>query len=430
MHILDELAARGLVADVTDRDALKKLLSDERVTLYAGYDPTFPSLHVGNLVPVIMQARLQRAGHRPIILVGGATGMVGDPSGKSAERNLLGDDQIAENLAGIRAQFTRFLDFGAGPTGAVIVNNADWTRGVGFLEFLRDIGKYLTINYMMAKDSVRARLEGETGISYTEFSYMLLQAFDFVHLARAYGCRLQVGGSDQYGNITAGCELSRKMGGAQLFGLTAPLLLDSTGQKMGKTSTGERVWLDADRTPPYSFYQYFLNVTDEEVARLLKIFSFRPLAEIDEILRAHDADRGQRVAQRELARELTTWVHGAEETARVEEASRILFGGSLDGVQERTLELLTKVVPVVEVDRTELANGIGLIELLSRTVAESKGAARRLVQQGGAYVNNVRVSDAERKVTTADLVTPTLLVVRGGRKDYRLVRAAAPGKHP
>jgi tyrosyl-tRNA synthetase len=424
MHILDELAARGLVADVTDRDALKKLLSDERVTLYAGYDPTFPSLHVGNLVPVIMQARLQRAGHKPIILVGGATGMVGDPSGKSVERNLLGDDQIAENLAGIRAQFTRFLDFGAGPTGAVIVNNADWTRGVGFLEFLRDIGKYLTINYMMAKDSVRARLEGETGISYTEFSYMLLQAFDFVHLAKAHGCRLQVGGSDQYGNITAGCELSRKMGGAQLFGLTAPLLLDSTGQKMGKTSTGERVWLDADRTPPYSFYQYFFNVTDEEAPRLLKIFSFRPLEEIDELLRMHDGDRSQRVAQRELARELTTWVHGAEETARVEEASRIMFGGSLEGVKERTLELLTKVVPVVEIDRAELANGIGLIDLLCRTVADSKSAARRLVQQGGAYVNNVRISDAERKVTTADLVTPTLLVIRGGRKDYRLVRAA------
>ena len=428
MHILDELAARGLTADVTDRDGLKKLLSDERVAFYVGYDPTSPSLHVGNLVPVIMQARLQRAGHKPIVLVGGATGMVGDPSGKSVERNLLGDVEIEANLAGIRSQFTRFLDFGAGPTGAVIVNNADWTRGVGYLEFLRDIGKYLTINYMMAKDSVRARLEGETGISYTEFSYMLLQAFDFVHLAKAHGCRLQVGGSDQYGNITAGCELSRKMGGAQLFGLTAPLLLDSSGQKMGKTSTGERVWLDPERTPPYSFYQYFFNVTDEEAPRLLKIFSFRPLAEIDELVRAHDADRSQRAAQRELARELTTWVHGAEETARVEEASRILFGGTLEGVHERTLELLTKVVPVVEIARTELKTGIALVDLLCRTVAESKSAARRLVQQGGAYLNNVRVSDGERKVTTADLVTPTLLVVRGGRKDYRLVRATGPAK--
>jgi tyrosyl-tRNA synthetase len=428
MHILDELAARGLVADVTDRDGLKKLLSAERVTFYVGYDPTFPSLHVGNLVPMVMQARLQRAGHRPIVLVGGATGMVGDPSGKSAERNLLGDDVLAANVAGMRSQLSRFLDFGSGPTGAVLVNNADWTRGVGYLEFLRDIGKYLTINYMMAKDSVRARLESEAGISYTEFSYMLLQAFDFVHLAKAYGCRLQAGGSDQYGNITAGCELSRKMGGPQLFGLTAPLLLDSSGQKMGKTSTGERVWLDAERTPPYSFYQYFLNVTDEEAARLLKIFSFRSLEEIEELARAHDADRSQRVAQRELARELTSWVHGAEETARVEEASRIMFGGSLEGVQERALELLTKVVPVVEIQRSELAKGIALVELLTRTVAESKSAARRLVQQGGAYINNVRITDGERKVTTADLVTPTLLVVRGGRKDYRLVRAAEATK--
>ncbi|HET7608664.1 MAG TPA: tyrosine--tRNA ligase [Gammaproteobacteria bacterium] len=428
MHILDELAARGLVADVTDRDGLKKLLADERVTFYVGYDPTSPSLHVGNLVPMIVQARLQRAGHKPIVLIGGATGMVGDPSGKSAERNLLGDAELEANIAGMRSQLSRFLDFGAGPTGAVLVNNADWTRGVGYLEFLRDVGKYLTINYMMAKDSVRSRLESEAGISYTEFSYMLLQAFDFVHLAKAYGCRLQAGGSDQYGNITAGCELSRKMGGPQLFGLTAPLLLDSSGQKMGKTSTGERVWLDAERTPPYSFYQYFLNVTDEDAARLLKIFSLRPLAEIDELVRSHDADRSQRLAQRELARELTTWVHGAEETARVEQASRIMFGGTLEGVEERTLELLTKVVPVVEIDRKELENGIALIELLTRTVAESKTAARRLVQQGGAYINNVRVTEGERKIGLGDLVTPTLLVVRGGRKDYRLVRAAASAK--
>lgn len=423
MHILDNLTVRGFVADVTDRDALRQALSAGPVTFYAGYDPTSPSLHVGNLVVIALQAHLQRAGHKPIVVVGGATGMVGDPSGKSAERNLLGDDEIAANLAGIRSQFQRFLDFGPGPSGALVVNNADWTRGVGYLEFLRDVGKHLTINYMMAKESVRARLASESGISYTEFSYMLLQAFDFVHLAKANGCRLQVGGSDQYGNITAGCELSRKMGGPQLFGLTAPLLLDSAGQKMGKTSAGERVWLDGERTSPYSFYQYFFNVTDEEAPRLLKLFSFRPLAELDELARAHDADRSQRLAQRELARELTNWVHSAEETARVEEASRILFGGSLDGVHERTLELLTKVVPVVEIDRTELANGVGLVDLLCRTVAESKSAARRLVQQGGAYVNNVRITDADRRVSTADLVTPTLLVVRGGRKDYRLVRA-------
>jgi tyrosyl-tRNA synthetase len=425
MQILDELAARGLVADVTDRDGLAKLLGSERVTFYAGYDPTSASLHVGHLVPMFVQARLQRAGHTPIVVVGGATGMVGDPSGKSAERNLLGDDELAANVRGIHAQLSRFLDFGSGPGGAVIVNNADWTRGVGYLEFLRDVGKHLTVNYMLAKDSVRARLEGDTGISYTEFSYMLLQAWDFVHLSRAYGCRLQVGGSDQYGNITAGCELSRKMGGPQLFGLTAPLLLDSSGQKMGKTSTGERVWLDADLTSPYAFYQYFFNVSDEDAPRLLRLFSMQPLPELEEIARAHDADRSQRQAQRVLAQTMTTWVHGAGETARVEEASRILFGGSLDGVQERTLELLAKVVPVIDVDATELASGIAVVELLSRTVADSKSAARRLLQQGGAYINNVRVTDGERKVTSTDLATPTMLVVRGGRKDYRLVRVAS-----
>jgi tyrosyl-tRNA synthetase len=422
MPILDELEARGLLADVTDRAGLAELLAQGPVTFYVGYDPTSSSLHVGNLVPVMLQVRLQRAGHKPIVLVGGATGMIGDPSGKSAERNLMSDEELNRNLAGIRAQLARFLDFSPAPTGAIIVNNADWTRPISFLEFLRDIGKYLTVNYMMAKESVRARLEGETGISYTEFSYMLLQAFDFVHLSKAHGCRLQAGGSDQYGNITAGCELSRKMGGPQLYGLTAPLLLDSTGQKMGKTSTGERVWLDAQRTSPYAFYQYWLNVADDDVPRLLRLFSLKSLSEIEEILRTHDADRSQRVGQRELARGMTSWVHGEDELARVEEASRVMFGGSLDGVQAGTLELLASVVPVVEVPRSELSSGIGIVDLLSRTVAESKSAARRLVQQGGAYVNNVRIGDLEHKVTTEHLATPTMLVVRGGRKDYRLVR--------
>ena len=420
--ILEELEARGLLADVTDRAGLAELFAKGPVSFYVGYDPTSPSLHVGSLVPVILQVRLQRAGHKPIVLVGGATGMVGDPSGKSAERNLLSDQDLNTNLAGIRAQLSRFLDFSPGPTGAVMVNNADWTRGVGFLEFLRDVGKYLTINYMMAKDSVRARLESEQGISYTEFSYMLLQAFDFVQLSKSHGCRLQAGGSDQYGNITAGCELSRKMGGAQLYGLTAPLLLDSTGQKMGKTSTGERVWLDAERTSPYAFYQHWLNVSDEDVPRLLKLFSLKSLPEIDDVLRAHDADRSQRVGQRELARGMTNWVHGEDEVARVEEASRVMFGGSLEGIQERTLTLLAQVIPVVEIARSELSAGIGIVDLLSRTVADSKSAARRLVQQGGAYINNVRVSDLEHKVSVEHLATPTMLVVRGGRKDYRLVR--------
>ena len=310
MQILDELAARGLLADVTDRAGLTDLLAKESVTAYAGFDPTSSSLHVGSLVPVILLKRLQLAGHRPIIVVGGATGMVGDPSGKSDERNLLDDATLQANVIGIRDQLARLLDFEDPRIGAVMTNNADWTRGVSLLEFMRDIGKYLTVNYMMAKDSVKNRLDNESGISWTEFSYMLLQAFDFVELNKQYGCRLQVGGSDQYGNITAGTELSRKMGRTQLFGLTAPLLLDSTGQKMGKTSTGERIWLDAARTPPFEFYKYWFNVSDADVGRFLKMFSLRPLAELDELLAEHDRDRAKHVAQRELAETLPSGPEG------------------------------------------------------------------------------------------------------------------------
>lgn len=421
--LLDDLKWRGLLYQNTDEVA--DALSSGPISGYIGFDPTAASLHIGSLLQIMLLVRLQKHGHRPVALVGGGTGLIGDPGGKAAERPLSDAATVSANTEAIRKQLERFLDF-SGSNAARMIDNAEWLVELRAIDFMRDVGKHFTVNYMLAKDSVKGRME--SGISYTEFSYMLLQAFDFVHLSRAHGCRLQVGGSDQYGNITAGCELSRKMGGPQLFGLTAPLLLDSTGQKMGKTATGERVWLDTERTSPYAFYQYFFNVTDEEAPRLLKLFSFRPLTELDELLRTHDADRGPRLAQRELAREFTTWVHGAEETARVEEASRIMFGGSLDGVHERTLELLTKVVPVVEVDRNELANGIPLLDLLCRTVADSKSAARRLVQQGGAYVNNVRVTDAERKIGTADLITPTLLVVRGGRKDYRLVRAAGTKK--
>jgi tyrosyl-tRNA synthetase len=422
MAILDELSARGLFADCTDRNGLADLMTNHApVSAYAGYDPTAASLHVGHLVPTILLKRLQMAGHRPIIVVGGATGMVGDPSGKSEERNLLDDATIAVNVAGIRAQFERLLDFDR----ALMVNNADWTRNVGYLEFLRDIGKHLTINYMLAKDSVRARLEGESGISFTEFSYMLLQAFDFVHLQKAHGCRLQVGGSDQYGNITAGCELGRKLGLPQLYGLTAPLLLDSTGQKMGKTASGEKVWLDPKLTSAYAFYQYWLNVTDADAPRLLRIFSLRPLAELDELLVAHDADRAKRTAQRELARAMTSWVHGDAAIERVERASRVMFGGELSGLTDADLGELAGTIPTVEIARGELQAGVPIVDLLVRLgIEDSKGAARRLVTQGGAYVNNVRVADEKRRVDLSDLATETLLVVRGGKKDYRLVRAS------
>lgn len=423
MGLLDELELRGLLAEVTHRDELARLIAGESIALYAGYDPTASSLHIGNLVPTMLLKRFQLAGHRPVILVGGATGMIGDPSGKSDERNLLDDATLAANVAGIRAELARLFDFDDPATGAVLVNNIDWTRGVGYLEFLRDIGKHLTINYMMAKDSVKSRLEGESGISYTEFSYMLLQAFDFVQLAKLHRCRLQVGGSDQYGNITAGVELSHKMRGPQLFGLVAPLLLDASGNKMGKSATGERIWLDPARTRPYDFYQYWFNITDADAPRFLRMFSFRALAEIDEILREHDVDRSKRIAQRELARGLTAWVHGDAPVIGIEAANRIMFGGAaLAELAPAELDALATTLPTLDLARADLAAGIPLIDLLARTVADSKGAARRLMSEGGAYINDVQIKSLDHKVTLADLATERLLVVRKGKRTYHLVR--------
>ncbi|HEY3806058.1 MAG TPA: tyrosine--tRNA ligase [Kofleriaceae bacterium] len=425
MLVLDELDARGLFASCTDRTGLAELLASHApVTAYAGYDPTSPSLHVGNLVPTILLKRLQLAGHRPIIVVGGATGMIGDPSGKSEERNLLDAATLATNVAGIRAQLGKLLDFEPGPTGAQLANNYDWTVGISYLEFLRDVGKHLTVNYMTAKDSVSARLESDSGISYTEFSYMLLQAFDFVHLAESHGCRLQVGGNDQYGNITAGCELQRKLGRTQLFGWTAPLLLDSSGQKMGKTASGEKIWLDAARTTPFAFYQYWLNTTDDDAPRFLRMFSLEPIARIDALLAGHDADRSKRLAQRELARAMTSWVHGADSIAQIESASGEIFGGDISKLGDAELEAMSGTIPSIEIPRSELEAGIALIDLLVRAgLEDSKSAARRQITQGGASVNNVVITDVTKKVAIADLLTPTRLVLRKGRKQYRIVRA-------
>lgn len=426
MQLLDELDARGLLANCTDRGNLAKILDQEApVSAYAGYDPTSPSLHVGNLVPTILLKRLQLAGHRPIVVVGGATGMVGDPSGKSEERNFLDDDTLATNVAGIHSQLARLLDFAPSPTGAIIVNNADWTRSVSYLEFLRDVGKYLTVNYMTAKDSVRARLEGDHGISYTEFSYMLLQAFDFVHLAKTYNCRLQVGGNDQFGNITAGCELQRKRGtGAALYGLTAPLLLDASGQKMGKTSTGERIWLDPARTTPFAFYQYWLNVSDADAPRLLRMFSLEPLDQLDDLLKAHDVDRSQRIAQRALARAMTTWVHSRDAIAKIETASTDFFSGDLTNISDDELTAIAGTIPTIDIPRAELEAGISLVDLLVRSgLEDSKGKARQQISQGGAYINNAAITDVHKQVNNADLLTATRLVLRKGKKTYRILRA-------
>jgi tyrosyl-tRNA synthetase len=294
---------------------------------------------------------------------------------------------------------------------------------LSFIAFLRDIGKLLSINYMIGKESVRSRLEDrEQGISYTEFSYMLLQAYDFVHLADKYGCKLQAGGSDQYGNITAGCELSRKMGGAQLYGLVAPLLLDSSGAKMGKTTTGERVDLDPATFSPYRFYQYWFNLPDQDAIDNLRRFSLRPLPEIEDVIRVHDQDRSTRTAQREVARAMTAWVHGDAAIAPVEAAGRVMFGETLEGLTDADLGALAGVVPTIDLPRAELAGGVALVDLLARSFGESKGASRRLVAQGGAYVNNVPITDVERRITLADLATETMLVLSSGRKNRRLVR--------
>ena len=424
-NILPELEARGLIADVSNRDELGAAMAAGNVPHYAGHDPTATSLHVGHLIPIVIQRRLQLAGHSPIAVVGGATGMIGDPSGRSAERNLLDRETLAANVAGIRAQLARFLDFDPGPAAATLTNNADWFEGVGFIDFLRDVGKHVTVNYMLAKESVRSRLEDrDSGLSFTEFSYMLLQAWDFVVLSRQHACRLQVGGSDQWGNITAGIELSRKLGGPQLWGVTAPLLLDASGEKMGKTSTGERVWLDPARTTPYAFYQYFVNVDDALAPSLLKKFSFRPLAELDEVIATHDADRSKRHCQRELARDISRWVHGDEGLRRAEVATRLMFGGGLGDLRDADLDPLASEIGCTEVTRGELDAGIGVVDLLVKsTLCSSKGEARRLIGQGGVSVGDERVTAVDRSITTADLGTESYLLLRSGKKHYRLIKA-------
>jgi tyrosyl-tRNA synthetase len=424
-NILPELEARGLVADVSSRDELGAALAAGNVPHYAGHDPTATSLHIGHLIPVVIQRRLQLAGHRPIAVVGGATGMIGDPSGKSNERQLLDADTLAHNVGCIRAQLGRFLDFDPGVAGAVMANNADWFSGVSFIDFLRDVGKHVTVNYMLAKESVRARLEDrDQGISYTEFSYMLLQAWDFVVLSRQHGCRLQVGGSDQWGNITAGIELGRRLGEPHLYGVTAPLLLDASGQKMGKTATGERIWLDPALTSPYALYQYIVNVDDVLAPSLLKKLSFRPLEELDEIIRAHDTDRARRLAQRELAHDLTTWVHGAAGLRRAELATRLMFGGGIGDLRDEELEPLASDIGCTDVPRAELDAGVNVVDLLVRTgLTKSKGDARRLIAGGGVSLGDERITAVDRQITAADLATSSFLLLRTGKRNYQLVRA-------
>ncbi|MGH7584801.1 MAG: tyrosine--tRNA ligase [Gemmatimonadales bacterium] len=415
--LLEVLTERRLVQEATP--GLAARLARGPITGYAGFDPTADSLHVGNLVPVMALAWLQRTGGSPIALVGGATGLVGDPSGKRSERPLLDPATVAANAAAIRTQLSRFLDFD-GPSPAMMANNAEWLGGLGLLDFLRDAGKHFTIGWMLQKESVRSRLEG--GISLTEFVYMALQAYDFAHLRRTRGCELQVGGSDQWGNITAGIELIGKRDGGEAHGLVLPLLTTASGTKFGKTEAGN-IWLDPARTSPYQFYQFWLNADDRDADRLLRTFTFLPLPEIAGTMRAQAADPAARSAQRLLADELTARVHGTEVLRRVREASRLLFGADdIAGATAEVLEVIAGEVPTSALDPEALARGLPIADaLVSAGLATSKADARRGIQQQGFSVNGIRLAEADRRLTAGDLLHGRYVVLQKGRKNYAML---------
>lgn len=422
MHdIYADLEWRGLIHQATDASFLREWLQTGCRTVYAGFDPTADSLHVGSLIPLLYLRRFQRAGHRPIALVGGATGMIGDPSGKSSERNLLSVEQLEANVAGIRTQMQNFLDFDSSQTGAVLVNNFDWMRDFSYLAFLREIGKNFPVNVMLAKDSVKARLESDAGLSYTEFSYMLLQAYDFVHLFDGHQCQLQVGGSDQWGNITAGIDLGRRMRGAQLYGITCPLLTKKDGAKMGKTESGT-IWLAPERTSPYEFYQYWIRVEDEDAGMCLRFLTELSRDEIEALDQARGERPEQRESQRRLAEEVTRLVHGESGLQTALRATEVFFGAEIDR-NDTQLAAIFRDVPSSEMTLAELQDGIPLLDAFVATgLAKSKGEARRTLTQGGAYVNNRRVDQLEHRLTTEDLVGDSMVVLRSGKKKYALLR--------
>jgi tyrosyl-tRNA synthetase len=416
--IIDELAWRGLIAQSTDLEELRKALDTGPVTLYGGFDPTAPGLHIGNLVLLLTMRRFQLAGHRPVALVGGATGLIGDPSGKSAERVLNPREVVAGWVERIRGEVSRFLDFSAGPTGALVVSNLDWTEPLSALEFLRDIGKRFPVNQMLSRESVRARLEAG-GISYTEFSYQILQANDFLELYRRQDTTLQLGGSDQWGNLVSGVDLIRRVEGATAHALSTPLITKPDGTKYGKTEGGA-IWISADLMSPYAFYQFWLNRADEEVPGLLRVFSFRSREEIGALEQESQDKPAARAGQRALAEEITTLVHGAEETAKAIAASRALFGqGDLAGLDEKTLAAALAEVPstAVRVPSSGAAELPAVADLMAETtLVPSKSAARRAIAEGGAYLNNRKVTEPDARPGPADLLHGRFLVLRRGKR--------------
>ena len=426
MNLFSDLRWRGLIHQSTD-EGLSEWLAEKPRTLYAGFDPTANSLHVGHMMGLITLRRFQKAGHRPIAVVGGATGMIGDPSGKSDERNLLSKDDLQRNVEGMGRQMAQFLDFDKGEYSALLVNNFDWTGSWSYLDFLRDIGKNFPVNVMLAKDSVKSRLgrgddAGSGGMSYTEFSYMLLQAYDFVYLSDKYGCELQAGGSDQWGNITAGIDLARRMRGVQLYGFTWPLLTKSDGSKMGKTEGGA-VWLAADRTSPYQFYQYWINVDDADAGKCLRLLTELSHEEIESLDASRASDPGKRDSQRRLAEEITRLVHADEGLRTAQKATEIFFGAEISDLDDAQLTEIFADVPSKTLSRERLNEGLGVVDALAEAgLAKSKGEARRAVEQGGAYVNNRRVEGIDAQLTAEHLASETVMVLRSGKKKYALLR--------
>jgi tyrosyl-tRNA synthetase len=419
--LVTEFEARGLVHQSTDTSGLRQWLGTPGRRIYAGFDPTADSLHVGHLVALMLLRRVARAGHEPVALVGGATGMIGDPSGRSDERNLLAPAELEANIAAVGRQIRAIL--ATAGDRVHVVDNADWMRGVGYLAFLRDVGKHFPLSQMLAKDSVKSRLDRDGGISYTEFSYMLLQAWDFVHLSDVLDCRVQIGGSDQWGNITAGIELGRRLRSRDLHGITCPLLTKSDGTKMGKTAAGA-VWLDPRRTSPYRFYQYWINLDDDDAGRCLLRLTEVPLDEIGELDAKRSANPAARDTQKRLAEELTRLVHGDAGLATARQATEIFFGAEISSLDDAALAEIFADVPSHEFPRSVLdGDGLPFMEALKATgLAPSASAARRTIEQGGGYVNNRRVTDPARRLTAGDLAGSSTLVLRSGKKSYAVAR--------
>jgi len=425
MNLIEELRWRGLIQDIMP--GTEEQLAKEVTSAYIGFDPTADSLHIGSLVPILLLVHLQKAGHKPYALVGGATGMVGDPSGKSAERNLLGEEELRKNVEGIKNQLMQFLDFTPGPTAAEMVNNYDWFKNISFLDFIRDVGKHITVNYMMSKESVRKRIEGESGISFTEFTYQLIQGYDFYWLYQNKKCKLQMGGSDQWGNITTGTELIRRKAGGEAFAFTCPLITKTDGTKFGK-SEGGNIWLDPTKTTPYQFYQFWLNAADADAENWIKIFTFIPQDEVNALIAEHRQDAANRRLQKRLAQELTIFVHGEEEYQKAIETTQKLFAqqnASADTLSAVDLEGMEGIVKV-PYSLLNLQNGVDVISLLTETaIFPSKGEARKMIQNGGVSINREKVTDVQLQVTNTHLLHEKYLLIQRGKKNYYLVIASA-----